>query len=422
MRYSQIFARTSKSVPADAETANAKLLIQGGFVRQEMAGVYSWLPLGLKVLRKVERIVREEMDALGAQEILMPALEPKENWITTGRLEKVDILFRVPSQTGKEYILGASHEEVVTPLVASFVHSYKDLPVAVYQLQTKFRDELRAKSGVLRGREFGMKDMYSFHANQESLTEFYHRAVAAYVRVYERCGVPAKVVEASGGIFTKNISHEFQILTPAGEDRLLACPSCSFGQNSEIVALEEGNPCPNCGATLAWTKGVEAGNTFDLGTQYTEAFKFEINTEDGTRQPVYMGCYGIGLTRLVGSIVEALHDERGIMWPKAVAPAAVHLVSLFGRNEESKEQVMTASQELYENLRDQGVEILWDEREASPGEKLADADLLGLPLRLVISEKTLAEESVEWKLRSSTESHLVKMEDAAEEVGVFVAA
>lgn len=421
MRLSRLLSKTSKTAPADADSANAKFLLQGGFVRQEAAGVYSWLPLGLRALRKVENIIREEMDALGAQEILMPALEPKEPWVTTGRWDTVDVLFKVKSQAGKEYALGATHEEIVTPLVASFVHSYQDLPVAVYQIQTKFRDELRAKSGVLRGREFGMKDLYSFHKSQEDLEAFYGRALEAYLKVFKRCGLDAKVTEASGGSFTKKFSHEFQVVTPAGEDLILACPSCTFAQNAEIATSKAGDPCPQCGASLGQTKGIEAGNIFDLGKKFSEAFKAEFTDEDGSRKTVLMGCYGIGTTRLVGTVVEASHDERGIVWPKSVAPYHVHLASLMPKDEAGRERVLEVAESLIADLEKAGVEVLWDDRvNASPGEKFADADLLGMPLRLVVSEKSLKEDSVEWKLRSSAESKLVKLRDIVEEAVDFV--
>lgn len=410
-----------KSAPAEADSANAKYLLQGGFVRQEAAGVYSWLPLGLRVLRKVEHIIRQEMDALGAQEILMPGLQPKDPWLTTGRWDTVDVLFKVTSQTGKEYGLGPTHEEIVTPLVGSFIRSYHDLPVAVYQIQTKFRDELRAKSGVLRGREFGMKDLYSFHRTQEDLEQFYQTALEAYLKIFTRCGVQAKVVEASGGSFTKKFSHEFQVVTPAGEDLILACPSCTFAQNSEIATAKEGDVCPQCGASLGLVKGVEAGNIFDLGTKFSDAFKVEFTDEDGSRKTVLMGCYGIGVTRLVGTIVEALHDDRGMMWPKSVAPYQVHIVSLTSKDEAIRDRIHEISQGLYEDLKTQGIEVLWDERvDLSPGAKFADADLLGMPLRIVVSEKTLKEDGVEWKLRNSSEQKIVKLEGMLEEINAFV--
>jgi len=415
MKMSQLFTKTSKSAPSDAETANAKFLQQAGFVHQEMAGVYSWLPLGLRTLRKIEKIIREEMDGLGAQEIFMSGLQPKENWLTTERWDKVDVLFKIESQTGKQYALGPTHEEIVTPLVGSFLRSYKDLPIAVYQIQSKFRDELRAKSGVMRGREFGMKDLYSFHATQESLEEFYAKAMEAYLRVFSRCGLQAKVVEASGGSFTKKFSHEFQVLTDAGEDLVLACPSCTFGQNTEVATLKEGDKCPQCGSILGIKKGVEAGNIFDLGTKFSEAFKVGFTNESGERQTALMGCYGIGVTRLVGTIVEASHDDRGIIWPKSVAPFDVHLVMLNSKDPETQDRLLEATEDMHDKLREAGLDILWDDRPSSPGEKLADADLIGIPLRILVSEKSLKEGSVEWKLRAEKEARLVKIEDVVEQ-------
>ncbi|MFZ2803837.1 MAG: aminoacyl--tRNA ligase-related protein [Patescibacteria group bacterium] len=419
MRMSKLFTKTSKSAPADAETANARLLVQGGFVDQEMAGVYTWLPLGLSVLRKVEQIVREEMDKIGGMEIFMPSLQPKEYWTTTKRWEGVDVLFKLNSQTGKEYALGCTHEEVVTPLVQKFIKSYKDLPFAAYQINTKFRDELRAKSGVLRGREFRMKDMYSFHTTQESLTEFYEKALEAYVAAYARCGLNVKVVQASGGVFTQNMSHEFQALTDAGEDMLIACPTCDFGQNSEVATYKEGETCPKCDGTLAQMKGVEVGNIFDLGTKYSDAFGLNFTDEDGTSKRVLMGCYGIGTSRLVGAIVEVHHDERGIIWPKSVAPMQVHLISLNSKDAETQDRITEEAEDLFDKLIKEGIDVLWDDRDVSPGGKLADADLLGIPLRILISEKTLKEESAEWKLRASAEAKLVPLEDIFEEAQSF---
>lgn len=421
MKYSSNFAKTSKTAPADADSANAKFLIQAGFVDQTMAGVYTWLPFGLAVLKKVEQIVREEMNALGALEIFMPSLHPKEFWEATNRWDNVDILFKIKSQTEKDYALGASHEEVVTPLAKKFIESYKNLPFATYQINTKFRDELRAKSGVLRGREFRMKDMYSFHTSQEDLSAFYQKALEAYVRAYNRCGLDVKVVEASGGIFTKNPSHEFQALTDAGEDIILACEKCEFGQNTEVATVKDGDACPKCGGLIVTVKGIEIGNIFDLGTKYSDAFDLNFTDENGERKKVLMGCYGIGTSRLVGAIVEACHDDRGIIWPKSVAPFQVHLVTLNSKDDAVRENIMGTADDLVRDLETQGIEVLWDDREdVSPGAKFADADLIGAPLRILISEKSLKEESVEWKERTGTESRLVKLVDVIEEVQEFV--
>lgn len=420
MRYSQIFAKSSKSRPGDAESVNARYLVQGGFVHQEMAGVYSWLPLGLRVLRKVENIIREELNALGAQEILMSALEPKENWVTTERWDTVDVLFKVPSQTGKEYALGPTHEEIVTPLVKDFVTSYKELPIAVYQIQSKFRDELRAKSGVMRGREFGMKDLYSFHTSQEDLEQYYEQVKQAYIRIFRRCGMDVKVTEASGGSFSKKFSHEFQILTPAGEDLLIACPSCTFAQNTEVATLKAGEKCPRCESELIETKGVEAGNIFDLGTKFSDAFELTFTDENGDRKPVLMGCYGIGTTRLVGAIVEASHDEKGIVWPKSVAPFQIHVVTLNAKEETMQPTILAAAEKLSADLRAMNVEVLWDDREGlSAGEKFANADLLGMPVRVVISEKSLKENAFEVKARNGADATMIPVEEAVQRIAAL---
>jgi len=411
MKYSQLFSKSSKNRPGDADSVNARYLVQGGFVHQEMAGVYSWLPLGLRVLRNVEKIVREEMNALGGQEILMTALQPKENWIKTNRWDSVDVLFKVPSQTGKEYGLGPTAEELVTPLVQEFVKSYRDLPVAVYQIQTKFRDELRAKSGVLRGREFLMKDMYSFHASKEDFETFYEKAKLGYLKAYTRMGLDAKVTESSGGSFSKKASHEFQVETPAGEDDLILCRACEFAQNTEIATVKAGDACPSCNGVLVATKGIEVGNIFDLADRFSKDFDFAVQLEDGTRTNVVMGCYGIGVSRLVGAIVEASHDDNGIIWPKSVAPFAVHLISLNSKTAEVQATVDEAGHKLYSELLAKGVEVLWDDREGvGPGAKFADADLIGIPVRLIVSEKSLAAGGVEWKERAGGEAKIVSLD------------
>ncbi|MEK7546050.1 MAG: aminoacyl--tRNA ligase-related protein [Patescibacteria group bacterium] len=420
MRYSHLFGKTSKNAPSDADSPNARLLEQGGFVEHVMAGVYSWLPLGLSVLRKVEQIVREEMDALGGQEIFMPSLQPKEYWMATKRWDSVDVLFKLKSQTDKEYALGCTHEEVVTPLARKFIRSYKELPFAVYQINTKFRDELRAKSGVLRGREFRMKDMYSFHADQADLEAFYAKAIEAYLRVFKRCGLDVKVVQAGGGVFTDKITHEFQALTESGEDMLIVCSKCSFGQNSEIATLKEGDDCPDCGGKLVKAKGIEVGNIFDLGTKYSDAFDFDFMTEDGKQRRILMGCYGIGTSRLVGAVVEAYNDANGIVWPKSVAPFQVHLVPLKSKDEEKQKLVEAAVAAIERDLAERRIEVLVDDRDKGAGEKFADADLIGIPLRLVVSEKSLAAGGVEWKERAASEAKSVPLEGLGAEIALWL--
>ncbi len=413
MKQSQLFTKTRKDAPADADSPNARLLTQAGFISQLAAGVFTYLPLGLRVLEKIKDIVREEMNALGAQEVLMPALHPKHLYDTTDRWDKIDVMFKVEGAGGKEYGLSSTAEEVITPLVKEFVNSYKDLPVAVYQIQDKFRNEPRAKSGLLRGREFSMKDLYSFHKDEEDFVDFYERAKKAYLKVYKRCGLDAVVAAASGGVFTEKHSHEFQVATEAGEDKIYINRSTGEVMNREIVPEEEWDNEKK----YEVKKSIEVGNIFPLECRFSQAFDMKVPGPDGNMLDVIMGCYGIGPSRVMGSIVEVHNDERGMIWPKSVAPYSVHLVSLSSKDEIVQQRIDNQSEDLYQGLTDAGVEVLWDDRaEASPGEKFADADLIGIPLRLVISQKTLAEDSVEWKERPSDEMHLIKLDQVVDKI------
>ncbi len=422
MRYSSLFGKTSKTAPHDADSVNARLLVQGGFVDQLMAGVYTFLPLGLRALDKVKTVIREEMDAVGGQEILMPALQPKEPWETSGRWSDPgpEVMFQFRGRGDKDFGLGWTHEEIVTPLAKQFIRSYKDLPFAVYQIQDKFRNEPRARSGLLRGREFSMKDLYSFHRDEQDLERYYEKVKAAYFRVFERCGLHALVVEASGGAFSK-YSHEFQVLTDSGEDIVFWCGKCEYAQNREISEYKAGDACPKCGGVMEEGKAIEVGNIFQLKTRFTGAFDVSFTDADGTKKPVQMGCYGIGPSRVLGTIVEVHHDEKGIVWPKAVAPFPVHLVLLQARDEAAAGRVRGAADELDRALAAGGLEALYDEREdARAGEKFADADLIGLPVRLVVSEKTVGQDSVEWKERAGGEARLVKAAEAVGEALAFL--
>lgn len=396
---SHLFSKTRKEAPKDEPSTNAQLLMRAGYIDKVMAGVYSYLPFGLRTLTKIKHIIREEMDALGAQEILMPALTPKENWVTTGRWDTLDVLFKLEGASHKEYALGSTHEEVVTPLLQKFVQSYKDLPRAVYQIQDKFRNEPRAKSGLLRGREFSMKDLYSFHATQEDLDAFYERVTLAYHRVFERLGLDAKLVEASGGSFS-TYSHEFQVFTPYGEDLVYECTQCNRFQNKEIV---EGATCTTCGSTLIEHKAIEVGNIFRLGSRFSDAFGLLAADEQGTKQPVLMGCYGIGPSRVMGTIVEVHHDDRGMIWPAAIAPYDVHIVAV-----STEPAVLKKAEEIARILADHGKEVLFDDRDVRAGEKFADSDLIGIPVRVVVSEKLLKEGSVEVKERTSATAQILE--------------
>ncbi len=408
MKYSKMFVKTLKSAPAAADTANHRLLVQAGFVRQVMAGVYTYLPLGLRVLNKISKIVREEMDQVGAQEVLMPLLHPSTLWKQTGGWDKVDVLFKINSRTGKEYALASSNEETVTPLAKEWIHSAKDMPLAIYHINWKFRDELRSKSGIMRGREFLMKDMYSWHANQEDFDKFYAKAKVAYMNVYRRLGLVAKATEASGGAFTEKVSYEFEVLTDAGEAPVLYCTKCDYCVNvDDIKTYKLGDNCPICGKDkLQSAMASEVGNVFDLGTKYTKAFDLTISDDEGKKVYPIMGCYGIGITRTMGVIVEKFNDERGILWPASIAPYTVHLASL-NTNDES---VIKRADEVYEQLTKAGIEVLYDDRtDVGAGQKLAEADMIGCPIRAVVSTKT--GEQVEVKMRNEKDAKLASVEE-----------
>ncbi|MDO8490016.1 MAG: aminoacyl--tRNA ligase-related protein [bacterium] len=413
MLQSHLFTKTLKTAPKDEVTQNAQLLVRAGYVDKLMAGAYSYLPLGLRVLRNIERIVREEMDAIGGQEILMPVLHPKSIWQQTGGWDKIDILFKIKSRTEKEYALGQSEEEVVSPLVMKFIQSYKDLPKAVYQIHWKYRDELRSKSGLLRGVEFLMKDMYSFHETQEDFEKYYAIVKQAYFRVFERLGLVAKATEASGGAFTEKISYEFMVLTDAGEDNILYCDACEFCVNVEISKEKAGDTCSRCSrGTLTAVKASEVGNIFDLGQKYGKDFDLSFLGKDGKKYFATMGCYGIGISRLMGVIAEKCNDDRGIIWPESVAPFAVHILALNGKDEEQNRDIQANVTTLTSALQQKGIEFLLDDREGlSAGEKFADSDLLGIPKRIVISEKSLAQGGVELKNRTEKDSRILSVEE-----------
>lgn len=412
MRQSKLFTRTRREAPAGEVAKNAQLLVRAGYIHKEMAGVYSYLPLGRRVLARIEQMIRQEMDAIGGQEIRMATLHPSENWKKTGGWDGIDVLFKIQSRTDKEYALGQSEEEIVTPIAQEFVSSYKDLPLALYQIGEKYRDELRAKSGIMRGREFGMKDMYSFHETQEDFDRFYQIVKDAYFRIYEGCNLKAKVTEASGGNFSEKISYEFMVLTDAGEDDVVFCDACDFCANVEVATVKAGDTCPRCGKEKVQTaRAVEAGNVFDLGQKYPQAFGFTYKDKEGKEQTPIMGCYGLGTTRLMGTIVEVFADEKGIVWPKAIAPFSVHLVSLGN----SGDDVSKTADALYEKLTKAGVDVLYDDRDARAGEKFAESDLLGIPARIVVGKDALATNSFEvvdratGKVQKLSEAELLKL-------------
>lgn len=412
MKQSKLFTKTLKEAPKDEASINAKLLIRAGFIDKLMAGVYSILPLGWRVMKKIENIIREEMEVINGQEIFMPALQPKENWEKTGRWGAYDAIYRLKADD-KEYGLGPTHEEVIVPLLKSFVSSYRDLPLYAFQIQNKFRKELRAKAGLLRGREFLMKDLYSFHIDENDLDNYYEIVKKSYFKIFEKCGIGEKtfLTFASGGTFSK-YSHEFQTLTDAGEDIIYICEKCKIAVNKEIIE-EVKNSCPECGNNdLKAEKAVEVGNIFKLMTKFSEPFNLEVLDEKGNKKKVIMGCYGIGLQRLMGAIVEINNDEKGIIWPEEVAPFAAHLIALPAKDEKTAIKIKKACEKIYDDLTKSGVEVLYDDREdKSAGEKFAEADLIGIPNRIVVSEKTMEKECAEIKKRNEDGIELIKTDD-----------
>jgi prolyl-tRNA synthetase len=409
MRLSKLFTKTLKEPPTGETAVNAQLLVKAGYVFKVMAGVYAYLPLGLRVLNKIRNVIREEMDKVGGQEVLMPSLHPADYWKTTGGWDNIDVLFKVKSRTEKDYALGQSHEEIVTPIAKEMIQSYKDLPLAIYQVGWKFRDELRAKSGILRGREFEMKDMYSFHESEEDFQKFYEVVKKAYIKAYDRVGLVAKAAEASGGDFSEKISYAFEVLTDAGEDDILYCPSCEFCVDVEIAKQKKGDDCPKCKKEkLKQAIASEVGNVFDLGQKYSKDFDFTFTAKDGSKVHPVMGCYGWGTTRTMGVIVEKFHDDKGIIWPEIIAPYKVIIVSLLGNSGEISKKIKETSEAIYQDLQDAEIEVIYDDREdKTAGEKFAEADLLGIPYRLVISEKTIAKDKMELKKRDSDKVGLV---------------
>lgn len=411
MRQSHLFTKTRKEAPKDEVSKNAQLLIRAGYIYKEMAGAYVFLPLGLRVLNKIVEVIRQEMNAIGGQEMILTALQDKKVWEKTGRWsdDVVDNWFKTKLKSGTEVGLGFTHEEPLTNLMRDYIHSYRDLPRAAYQFQTKFRNEERAKSGIMRGREFLMKDLYSFSRDAKEHEVFYEKAKQAYIRVFERLGLGDKtyVTFASGGSFSK-YSHEFQTVTDAGEDLIYVHEGKKIAVNKEVLTEEVLADLGVKKSDLKEMKAVEVGNIFSLGTKFSDAFELSYVAEDGTKKPVVMGSYGIGPGRVMGTIVEVLSDKDGIVWPKEVAPFKLHLITLGKPGSETEKEAI----KLYEDLTKMGIEVLFDDRDARPGEKFADSDLIGIPLRAVISDKTLAAGGkLEVKERKTGEVSMVTKEE-----------
>lgn len=412
MRASQLFTKTRKEAPADEQSKNAQLLIRAGYVYKEMAGVYAYLPLGKRVLDNVIQIIREEMNNVGGNEISLTALQSKETWMPSNRWsdEVMDVWFKTKLANGTELGLAPTHEEPLTKLMKSYISSYKDLPVYPYQFQIKFRNELRSKSGLMRGREFWMKDLYSFSKDVKEHDEFYEKITSAYHRVFERLGLGATTYKtfASGGSFSK-YSHEFQTLSEVGEDTIFVHEGKKLAINQEVYNDEVLKDLGIEKTELIEKKAVEVGNIFTLGTKFSDALDLSYIDEHGESQRVFMGSYGIGPSRLVGLIAEHFADDKGLVWPEAIAPFSVYLVQIGAVNDEA--------QKLYDDLQAAGIEVFWDDRDERPGAKFADADLMGIPHRVVVSDKTVQQGKWEYKLRMQNESENLTMSELVAKIG-----
>ncbi|MCJ7792711.1 MAG: proline--tRNA ligase [Candidatus Marinimicrobia bacterium] len=402
MKYSQLFGKSLRKVPKDTEAISHKLLVKGGFIDQLAAGIYSFLPLGWRVHQKIENIIREEMNAIGGQEVFLPTLQPKELWERSNRWEHMDPpLWQTEDRHRKEYALGPTHEEVMTDLAVRFIKSYKDLPLSLYQIQNKFRNEMRSTGGLLRTREFMMKDLYSFHENEKDLDEYYQKVHQAYLKIFKRCGFEAIAVEAESGSIGGDVCHEFMMACSTGEDKILVCEQCGWASSVNLEKRKK--TCPRCHREVKEVKGIENGHIFKLGTLYSEKMGAFYTDKEGKKKPIYMGCYGIGLGRLMATIVEASHDQKGIIWPEGVAPFQAHLISADPKSQKLAERV-------YDQLFKAEIEVLYDDREVvTAGVKFTDADLIGIPVRLVVSEKT--KDKIEWKKRKEKKTELLSLQE-----------
>ena len=416
MLFSKILLPTLKDAPQEAEVVSHKLMLRAGMVRKVASGIYTWLPLGLKVLRKIENIVREEMDASGAQEVLMPMVQPKELWDETNRWEKMGPeLLRIQDRHDRDFCLGPTHEEVITDLIRNNVKSYKELPLNIYQIQTKFRDEVRPRYGVMRGREFLMKDSYSFNIDEACLEETYLKMRNTYKKVLERMGLEYKIVSADSGAIGGDASEEFHVLAETGEDTIAVSDSSEYAINTELLLKEgedieslEGKPSPDGKGTIEIKKGIEVGHIFQLGKVYAEDMKANVLNNEGKASTLYMGCYGIGVSRLVAAAIEQNNDDKGIIWPHSIAPFDINIIAI---GYEKDEKIAEASNNLYKELTEMGYDVLLDNRKDGYGTKIKDSELIGVPLNIIIGKQFLESEEIEFRTRSGDTS-LSKISDS----------
>lgn len=416
MLFSKLLLPTLKDAPQEAEVISHKLMLRAGMVRKVASGIYTWLPMGLKVLRKIENIVREEMDASGAQEVLMPMVQPKELWDETNRWEKMGPeLLRIQDRHKRDFCLGPTHEEVITDLIRNNVKSYKELPLNIYQIQTKFRDEVRPRYGVMRGREFLMKDSYSFNIDEACLEETYLTMRNTYKKVLERMNLDYKIVSADSGAIGGDASEEFHVLAETGEDTIAVSDSSEYAINTELLLKDgedisslEGKPSPDGKGTIEIKKGIEVGHIFQLGKVYAEDMKANVLNNEGKASTLYMGCYGIGVSRLVAAAIEQNNDDKGIIWPHSIAPFDINIIAI---GFEKDQKIAEASNNLYRELTEMGYDVLLDDRKDGFGTKIKDSELIGISLNIIIGKQFLETEEIEFRTRSGDTS-LSKISDS----------
>ncbi|MFN3235368.1 MAG: proline--tRNA ligase [Gammaproteobacteria bacterium] len=408
MRVSEYFITTLKEAPAEAEMVSHRLSLRAGLVRQLGAGLYHWLPLGLRVLRNVENIIREELNALGAMELLMPMVHPNDIWQTTKRWDTFGPeLLKIKDRHERDLCLAPTHEEAITSIMANELQSYKQLPLVLYQIQTKFRDEPRPRSGLLRGREFCMKDAYSFHVSRESLEETYQKIRQAYINIFTRLGLPFRVALADTGSIGGYFSEEFHIIAPSGEDKLVISDSSDYCANIEVANLNEGDPSPDGNGKVQFARGIEVGHIFQLGDKYSRDMNATVLDQSGKTSFVEMGCYGIGVSRIVAAAIEQNHDDNGIIWPESMAPFQVALVPI---NMHKSTRVREEAEKIYRELTDNGISVLFNDRNERPGVMFAEMELIGIPHRIVVSDRGLENNTLEYRKRSASENENIPYE------------
>lgn len=407
MLWTKTFIPTLREIPQEAESISHQLMLRAGLMRMLVAGVYSYLPLGFKVLSNIENIIREEMNNAEACELLLPALQPQELWDKTGRNKSMEqIMFRFIDRRSRNMCLGPTHEEVITDLVANNVNSYRQLPLILYQIQNKFRDEIRPRNGLIRSCEFIMKDAYSFDIDEAGLDKNYQLMYEAYIRIFKRCGLNCVITEADSGVMGGNVSHEFMVLSDAGEDTVFVCKNCSCASTAKIGA------CPKCKSSIEEKRAIEVGHIFKLGTKYSESLKAEVLDDKGARRPIIMGCYGIGVSRLIAAVIESNHDEKGIIWPKEAAPYNCLILPLNVTDEPTK----LCALDLYKKLKENNIAVLLDDRDERSGVKFNDADMIGIPWRIVIGSKGLKNGELEIQSRRDKTIRAIGINEPAEKI------